>query len=128
MENQEEQQDLSLTAQTAIKEKLRDTLCDNISELLRDTPIVTLLANPKVGQTFGQIAVGTSFNPSADSRVDFAKQLQAMGIDLMRLVVAEGGGKARRLNSYYANRRSPDAYGKSYYMARLSEYISINSG
>jgi hypothetical protein len=95
MENQEEQQDLSLTAQTTIKEKLRDALCDNISVLLKETPIVTLLANPKVGQTFGQIAVGTSFNPSFDPRVDFAKQLQAMSIDLMRIIVAEGGGKAR---------------------------------
>jgi hypothetical protein len=62
--------------------------------------------------TFGEKAVGLTFNPSGDEKVNRAKRLMADALDLLKEVEAEktDGGKA--MSSWEANVFRTNAFNK----------------
>ena len=53
--------------------------------------------------TFGQKAVGLSFNPSGEDNVTKAKQLMAEAIDLLEKDHAEKTDDGKAMSSWYTN-------------------------
>ena len=54
-------------------------------------------------QTFGEKAVGLTFNASGDERVNRAKQLMADAIDLLKDVELEKTDNGNKMTSWEAN-------------------------
>jgi hypothetical protein len=78
--------------------------------------------------TFGEKAVGLTFNPSGDEKVNRAKRLMADALDLLKEVEAEktDGGKA--MSSWEANVFRTNAFNKTVdAQMALVKYITWNN-
>jgi hypothetical protein len=62
--------------------------------------------------TFGEKAVGLTFNPSGDEKVNKAKQLMAESLDLLKEVEAEKTDNGRAMLSWEANVFRTTAFNK----------------
>jgi hypothetical protein len=63
-------------------------------------------------QTFGEKAVGLTFNPSGDEKVNKAKQLMADALDLLKEVEAEKTDNGNAISSWEANVFRTNAFNK----------------
>jgi len=64
------------------------------------------------GLTFGEKAVGLTFNPSGDEKVNRAKQLMADAIDLLKDVEIEKTENGNKMTSWEANVFRTNAFNK----------------
>ena len=80
------------------------------------------------GLTFGEKAVGLTFNPSGDEKVNRAKQLMADAIDLLKDVELEKTDNGNKMSSWEANVFRTNAFNKivDAKMA-LVQYITWNN-
>jgi hypothetical protein len=62
--------------------------------------------------TFGEKAVGLTFNPSGDEKVNRAKQLMANAIDLLKDVELEKTENGNKMTSWEANVFRTNAFNK----------------
>lgn len=90
------------------------TIKGSKSLLLADIPIVdgSLKSANEREMTFGEKAVGLTFNPSGDEKVNKAKKLIADALDLLKEVEAEKTDNDRAMLSWEANVFRTNAFNK----------------